>query len=181
MTTYEDVNNAWGGILLPPVTTKQCAPYFAKLVEKFGRSPDRIGRPSLPGWARRGRRVWASPKPQDTSKHRNGGRNGFPRMVHDASHHVFEWLHPTLLTHSHRHADLECEMIAYVLRKGWHLPPAPKPAPAKLTPTQERYVRLDRARASIKRWQSKQKRAETALRKLNARVRGLERALAISA
>jgi hypothetical protein len=181
LTSYDDVNNAWGGITLPPVTTKACAPYFAKLVEKFAKCEDRIGRPFVPGWARKGRRVWASPKAQDTSQHRAGGRNGLPRMIHDASHLIFEWKHPKKKTHCVPHAELEWQMIEYALRKGWHLPPAEKAKPIKPTAHQARWIKLDRTRAGIKRWESKAKRAETALRKLRRRAKALERHLAIEA
>src|SRR5215831_1746228 len=130
--TYDDVNGAWGGIKLPPITQAEAIPLFGKLIKKFGRHPDKL--PTRTYWARKGRRVWASPKERDTSVYANGGHNGLGRMIHDASHIVFEDHHPGLKTHSHVHATLELEMIRYAMRKGWHLPkakPEPEPKPGK--------------------------------------------------
>lgn len=54
-------------------------------------------------------------------------------------------------------------------------PPAPRKAkPAKRKPTYEE--RIAHTRALMARWESKAKRAATAMRKLQRRVRALERA-----
>lgn len=174
-TTYDDVNSAWGGVTVPPITQKESVPLFAKLIKKFGRHEDR-GTMVVPYWARKGRRVWASPKPQDTTRASNGGLPGLGRMIHDASHVVFEWRHPTFLTHSHRHAELEREMIQFVVTKGWHLPKPKKPKPAKVVPTAA--DKLARILAAEKRWTTKLKRADTALKKLARQRRYYERAQA---
>lgn len=162
LTTYDDVNSAWGGAALPPVTRVIAVAVHAKLVRKFG---GRDWRPT-----RRGRRCWAAPKGSDT---RHPRANGIPRMVHDASHYVFAKLHPTFLTHSAAHAKLEKQMIEHVLAKGWHLP---KPAKPKPTPEDRRALALARTEAAIKRWTTKAKRAATALKKLRAKQRRLHAA-----
>jgi len=172
--SYDDVNGAWGGITLPAVTLAETKPLFAKLIARFGKHPDKMPT-AAPYWARKGRRVWASTKPRDTRRYANGGHNGLGRMIHDASHIVFEDHHPNLKTHSHVHAALELAMIQYAMRKGWHLPkakPEPKPRPDK---SELRVLKLARTRASIERWEAKARRAENALRKLRRVEAGLAR------
>jgi hypothetical protein len=169
MASYDDVNSAWGPALpLPPVTGKDSAKLFGKLVKKFG------GRKiPVPWWAKSGRRVWAASKGTKTPL-----GTGLPRMVHDASHHVFSKLHPTMKTHSGRHAELELEMIKAVLEKGWHLPKAPPPKPSA---DEKVAAELAKVEGSIKRWTSKYRRAQTALRKLSAKQRNLQRRAAEAA
>jgi hypothetical protein len=168
--TYDDVNDAWGNIKLPPVTSAEVKPIFTKLLRKFGGKTMRA-----PWWSKRVNRAWAAPKGTNT---RYGPSKGLPRMVHDASHWVFEQKHGRKLkAHSARHATLELAMIQHVIAKGWHLPKPTKPEPAKPTPGEARSAKLDATRAAIRRWESKAKRAATALRKLKARERGLARHL----
>jgi hypothetical protein len=171
LTSYSDVNDAWGNVKLPPVTAAEAKPIFDKLLKKFGGKHLRG-----PWWSHRVNRAWAAPKGTDTQYARG---NGLPRMVHDASHWVFERRHGKrwFKAHSARHAALELEMIQHVLAKGWHLPKPVKAAPPKPSPVEARSAKLDATRASIKRWETKAKRAATALRKLRARERGLARAL----
>jgi len=171
---YDDVNGAWGGTILPPITQAETVPLFIKLITKFGKHPDKLAT-HVPYWGRKGRRVWASTTPCDTKRYANGGHNGLGRMIHDASHVVFEDHHPGKLTHSHVHAALELAMIQYAMRKGWHVPrPEPEPAP-KPSKAEARALKLQRTDASIARWEAKLRRAENALRKLRRRKAGLER------
>jgi len=161
LTTYDDVNNAWGGQPLPPITAERSRQVFGKLVRRFGGRKMR-----MPSWSRRLNRSWAAPKGTSTDRPR---LNGMPRMVHDASHWVYGRLHPTFKTHSAAHAALEKQMIECVLAEGWYLP---KVAP---TPTADEKIaaELAKAEASIKRWTTKAKRADTALRKLRRREKNL--------
>lgn len=156
LTTYDDVNNAWSGLSLPPITTAAAAPIFARLVRRFGVKKTKA---QLPRWARDGRRCWAAPKGTDTSRPR---ANGLPRLVHDASHYTFDKLHPTFKTHSAAHAELEKQMIEYVISSGMHLPKEVA-APSR---DEAVAVELAKVESRIKRWQTKAKRAATALRKL---------------
>jgi hypothetical protein len=158
--TYRDVNDEWR-TPLAPITGKASGKLFTKLVVKFG------GRKmSLPRFARRFNRSWADPK----GRHAGGPGPGLPRMVHDASHWVHEKLHPHAKTHCSPHAELERAMIQHVIAKGWHLPKA-KPAKAKPS-VDDKLALVD---AATKRWTTKAKRAATALRKLQAKRRRLER------
>jgi hypothetical protein len=79
-------------------------------------------------------------------------------MIHDASHYVFERRHPSARPHDGGHAALEREMVEYVARKGWAVPKAPK---LKARPSYAE--RLTHTRALMARWETKAKRADTAI------------------
>lgn len=162
--TYRDVNDAWGNIKLPPITEKEAHKVFDKLVTKFGGRKMR-----KPWWAGRPNTSWASPKEIDTTYTPMRYR-GLPAAVHDAGHWVHSKLHPIAKTHCHPHAALEKAMIEHVVAKGLHVPKRKAPK-AKATKAQ----RLAHAHALLKRWMTKKKRAETAIKKLNAKARRLER------
>lgn len=88
-------------------------------------------------------------------------------LVHDLSHYCFWQLHPHLTAHDWRHAHLERQLIEMVVSKGWldgKLRRQPKPKPDMRT------VRYHRALGRIKAWESKQRRAENALKKLRKTV-----------
>jgi hypothetical protein len=158
--TYEAVNAAWH-IALPPITAKQSAVVYRKLLAKFG---GRMMKPPL--YYFRTSRSWADPKGRPAG----GPGYGLPRVVHDASHWVHLRLHPKAKSHCAPHAALEKAMVEHVIAKGWHIPPAPK---AKAKPSREQ--RLAHARAALARWTTKKRRAETAIKKLTAKARRLER------
>lgn len=158
MATYNDVNNAWAPALpLPAITAKESAKFYLKLRRRFG-APYKGRRSITP------RRVWAAPKGTTTAL-----GTGWPRMVHDASHRVFGMLHPTFKTHSAAHADLELQMIGHVMAEGWLAPVV------KAAPTVDERITADLANvdARIKRWETKARRAATALRKLRAKQKRL--------
>lgn len=166
--TYRDVDDAWGDIKLPPITEAEAHKVFDKLVGKFGGKAMR-----KPWWASRMNRAWASTTPYDTAisqRHR-----GLAAAVHDAGHWVHKKLHPIAKTHCHPHAVLEKAMIEHVVAKGWHIP-KPKPAKkVKAKPTREE--RLAHAQLLLARWMAKKRRAETAIKKLERKRRGLSRAI----
>jgi hypothetical protein len=91
---------------------------------------------------------------------------GWRDFVHDLSHYLHGKKHPSETGHGWHHARIEKEMIDYVVRSGWldgKLKRAPKPKPNKVD---QRYQQtLD----GIARWETKLKRAQTALKKLRAR------------
>lgn len=106
----------------------------------------------------------------DTAKPFGSGRNvlkvnaehGWKQLVHGLSH-------ATGGGHSKGHARLEARMIREVLRRGWldgALKTEPKPEPSQADRDARRLAQIE---AGIARWQSKRKRAETALRKLERR------------
>jgi hypothetical protein len=119
---------------------------------------------------------------------------GWHRLIHDLSH----WLHGRVNVgnkpHDKTHARLELRMRKEALKRGWlggalaDRPPVPATAPetaqdalaiieAPKAPPSAREHRYERTIAGIKRWQAKEKRAKTALKKLVARRRYYERTL----
>lgn len=104
---------------------------------------------------------------------------GWREFIHDLSH-LFADRANGREGHSKFHAKFEAKLIREVIRRGWlegklkTKEAAPKPAP---TGDALRMQKVARADAAIKRWTTKAKRAETALRKLNRSRRALLRAL----
>lgn len=154
-------------ITYPPVTRKAILPYYQKLIRAFGKlaeMPVGIQEARTRNYTRdrrsAARRCWASTKPS------SGHGNGWGRMIHDASHEIFEVRHPRARPHDGGHATLEREMAAYVEARGWLVQTA-KPVTPKLDAT----AKLARIEAAIIRWNAKRKRAETALKKLHRKAK----------
>lgn len=154
--------------VLPPITKVAALKAYRRLVRAFGGTADipvgvleaRGGR-AIRDFRTAARTCWASSTP--TSSH----LKGWGRLIHDASHYVFERRHPSARPHDGGHAQLECQMAHYVAKHGLIDRLAPKPTLKRVSV--DRAVKLAQTDASIKRWQTKAKRAATALRKLNQR------------
>lgn len=112
-----------------------------------------------------------------TGQRYRGG--GWHEIVHSMSHYCANRLYSRKVRgHSSQHAFLEKQMIEKVVSSGWLDGALKRPdRPAKPKPD-VRLIRRDRVLARIKRWQARQKRAETELRKLRQRARYYEKALA---
>lgn len=117
------------------------------------------------------RRCWISTKPT------SGNDRGWGRLVHDVSHRIFARYYPSRRSHDPLHARYETDVAAYVVEQGW-LDGKLKPPP-KVKTRASTSVKLERVDAAIKRWTSKAKRAQTALSKLRAKRRRLEKASVI--
>jgi hypothetical protein len=103
---------------LPPIDRRASVKYAKKLVRHFGRiglgSPNQRWHADLARWGwTKGRRVWISSKP--TTDH----YKGWGRLIHDVSHLVFRYRHPSFKPHDGGHATLEREMAEYAVAKGW--------------------------------------------------------------
>lgn len=94
---------------------------------------------------------------------------GWRNLVHDYSHYIHRQLRPKDSPHSDSHRHLEKEMIAYVVGSGWldgKLKPKPRVArPAKPKPDPA-VVEHEKVLARLKAWETKAKRAATAIAKL---------------
>lgn len=103
---------------------------------------------------------------------------GWAELVHTLSHSFFLRKARGEKPHGYPHARLEKAMVEYVVAQGWldgKLQPKSRTGKVVLTAQQVRYQRtLD----SIARWESKQKRAENALKKLLAKKKYYERVIA---
>lgn len=162
--------------ILPPISRINALIVYKRLVTAFGRITDipvgvlerRNGRPITSGRTR-ARFGWASSKPT------TGSARGWGRIIHDASHYVFEQRHPSARPHDGGHAVLEREMAAYIgARPHWLV--AYGPPPAKRRPSYAE--RIQHTRYLMDKWERKGKRVQTAVRKLARRLRALERAQA---
>ena len=90
--------------------------------------------------------------------------HGWRGMVHSLSHTFHYRLRPNDSPHSDNHRSLEREMIGYVIERGW-LDGKLKPEPKAPKPTAAEQKRLH-VEALIKAWETKARRADTALKKL---------------
>jgi hypothetical protein len=154
---------------LPAVTMKQAAAAARKIYRKFGavsmgpvtqRNPIKFP-------TRYPRRCWAATKPT------TGHRSGWGRMVHDIAHDIHRKRAPGLRPHHNLHARLEVQIAAYVVEAKLIEAVQPKP---KATPAPD--AKLAKIEAAIKRWTTKQKRATTALRKLERKRKALLKVIA---
>lgn len=101
---------------------------------------------------------------------------GWHEIVHSMSHLCCARLFPKAKGHGPQHAFLEREMIEHVVKSGWldgKLRRPEKPAPTKADKTAAKDAAIE---ASIKRWETKRKRAETALKKLRKKRARLTKA-----
>jgi len=171
---YESINDRH----YPPVTRAAILPHYLRLVRIFGALSDipvgvaeaRGARP-IRSNRTRARTCWASTKPT------TGHGKGWGRMIHDASHYVFEKRHPSARPHDGGHSRLEREMADYVATVGWIERAEAIKRAAKVKHGRPSYAeRIEHTRALMARWERKAKRAGTALRKLKRRIRALERA-----
>lgn len=98
--------------------------------------------------------------------------DGWHELVHSMSHYASARLYPNAAGHGTQHAFLEKEMINLVVSSGWldgKLRRARKPKPAKADSIHNQIL------LSLKKWRSKAKRAETAIKKLERRRKYYEK------
>ena len=101
--------------------------------------------------------------------------DGWHTLVHIVSHYACPGVHGA------DHARCEMAMIKEVIKRGWltgalatpEEPPAPPPSL-----NAARIEKMQRIEARIARWESKKKRAETALKKLRKSLKYYERLVA---
>lgn len=99
---------------------------------------------------------------------------GWLSICHDIAHWAGQRLYPTAKPHDHRTAFIERKLAEHVVKSGWldgKLKRRPKEKPP-VDKVAERAARID---AGIKRWDSKRRRAENALRKLKRQQKRLQK------
>lgn len=171
---YAEINAVWESPK-PPIGRVEANAAARELYRVFGRKEDASAVQRFPlRW--RGpkdvRHCWLSPKPT------TGHHKGWGRLVHDISHIVFRYRHPTFRPHDYGHAHLELDIAQYVMKAGWLEGKLRPPVKPKLTTQEKRQQRLQQLDRSLARWTTKAKRAQTALRKLRTKRRELERLIA---
>jgi hypothetical protein len=153
---------------LPAITRDEAERAARRLFRAFGGV--NLGGPNMVRPARLRyavRRCWISTKPT------TGHHKGWGRLIHDVSHDIHRVRHPTARAHDNGHHVIERELAMYVAARDWLAGGLKPPAPAKATPD-DRLAHLD---ALTARWETKAKRAATALRKLKRKRAALVRRL----
>lgn len=157
---YTLTNRAWGREVLPPCTRTEAERAVNKLWRRFtGSRARRVIRP-----------IWVSLR--ETSS----DARGWHRLVHDVSHRIYRRDYPNrsaFADHTIHHANLEREMIEYVVAQGWLEGKLKPPVKAKLDTHSKRANRYILTVEAIARWERKEKLAKTYLKKLRARARRL--------
>jgi hypothetical protein len=172
MTTYREVNAAW------PTETPVPTPHEAmsgvkRLLRRAHRLAVEDG--ALPKGTRlrryrfkttSGRRVtWPRRGVWYVNPNENRRAGGWPEIVHSVSHWAQRHYWPNEDPHGPRHVWIEKVLADYAI-KNFLDGQLKRPEKAKPDPAD---IRRERVQTAIKRWQSKLRRAETALRKLRKR------------
>lgn len=172
---YALTNGQWPDSI-PSITIDEALKAARRLVRHFGKATTRG-----PGLRRVDMAAPTTIRPVWACSGRAGSTDqlarGWRRLVHDIAHRVHRYRYPKRRPHDPLHERLEAEMTAYVLAKGWlggELRPASKPAPSI---DDKRAQKLASVRARLKRWETKAKRAATAIKKLKATERRLAAAV----
>jgi hypothetical protein len=159
---YERVNATWPKDV-PALSAAEAIRAGRKLY-RFGmrrtfKGPVRVTSGNRYTWIRRGEMLV---NPQ----------HGWHGLVHLLSHYCHRRLKPEEMPHGRVHAQLEIRMIKEVLRRNWldgKLRSQPKPPKPALDP-------LVRLLARRKAWATRSKRAANALRKIDKKIKRLQRA-----
>lgn len=171
---YANVNAAWPEEV--PVPTPQEALSGARRLVRLALT---LGPPGKPRHRFRGsfkltsgnRHTWTRRGVFYVNPNKSGWRfRGWEAIVHDVSHWAGRRLYPGANPHDARVAFIERKLAEHVVSSGW-LDGKLKRKPREEKPQSDpREVKLQRVLARIKSWERKQRRAQTALRKL-ARTR----------
>lgn len=162
---YRRVNAAWPAVV-PPLTDDEAIRAGRKLF-RFAKGYTFRGDVVVTSgrrytWVRNGT-MYVNPS------------HGWRDLVHFLSHYCVPGKHGA------EHARAELRMIKQVIRRGWldgRLKTAPKPEPPPPSLNEARVEKMQRIEQRIARWESKRKRAETALKKLRKSRRYYERLVA---
>jgi hypothetical protein len=100
---------------------------------------------------------------------------------HDLVHVLSHWCDYVVNgsgSHDAHHARLELKMIKQVIRRGWlegKLKREKQWVDPRVIKGNAALDKLERQRALLKKWETKKKRAETAIRKLTRQIKAAER------
>ena len=162
------INSKWPEGMKPPSPKEAIT--GAKRLYRFAMKRPRKGEVKLTSG---NRYTWISGRVMLVNPNRNSWHTtdgGWREIVHSLSHVCNYWLNPKDRPHSHRQLRLEASMCQYVLEHGFlegKLKRKSKPKPTKL---EQHQVELEKVDAIIKKWESKKRRANTALKKWRAKL-----------
>lgn len=160
---YAKVDDVWNAARpVPPCTHEEAERAARRIYRAFGHK--KHGGPNARTARFNGevRKCWITPKTDA------GLAKGWERLVHDIGHRIFAARHPTFRPHAGGHDALERDIAAYVVAQGFLAGKLRRDKPkGRAAPD----AKLDAIRARIARWESKARRAETALKKLRRQER----------
>lgn len=175
--SYEKVNALWpegtkDGRMLKP--TPQEAISAARRLYRFVLKKKWTGKIKVTSGNRysyiRGGVMYVNPDWRGSGNWHEGG--GWHELVHMLSHSFAQRKYPNASGHGSLHAEVEYDMTEYVVKSGWLLGKLKRPEKASIDPKLAKRESVERR---LKAWETKRKRAETALRKLRAQQRRYER------
>lgn len=169
---YHSVHSKWPDVL-PALDGDEAVSAAKRIYRKFRGRPWR-GRWKVTSgnrytYAPRGT-FFVNPNRTDMAP---GHEPGWPDLAHMMSHAIFRELKPHLRPHDRRHEYLERDITNYIIEQGWldgKLKRKPKAAPKPVTE-----VRYAAVLTKLAKWNTKLKRAQTAIRKLQKQKRYYER------
>lgn len=184
MADYTAANEPWPKVL-PYITREEAERAATKLCRKFGKWEDRSETVKMDASRRRdylpagkGARIfkpWICLSGDPSTVYR-----GWRRLVHSLSHRIYHYRYPyERRGHARFHHTLEAEMVAFVLSTDWlqgGLKPKAKAAPSI---DEKKVAKFNALQARIARWESKQRRAENALKKLRRSIKRMESSHAV--
>lgn len=143
------------------IATKVCRKFWPRCSSGYVFPPSRV------------RRVWLSSEATTA----DNITKGLGRLIHDLSHDVFDATYrSSRRAHDPLHARYETDIAAFVARSGWlKRVCTPKRDKPKATLEEKRAARAQRYTVALARWQSKAKRAATAIRKYERALKRLAR------
>ena len=173
---YQECNNTLPDNV-PYITKEECKKAFTSLAKRFGKKKVRHSykdewvkrKMPIKFYSKNPRRCWVC-----LSGDSNKLSKGWRRLIHDVSHMVHTFIRPRLPNHCFQQAELELDMIKYVLDKGW-LNGTLKPNVVILSKDEKRIKKIDGYKILIKKWQTKSKHANTFIKKYSKKIKYYER------
>ena len=153
---YISVDAQWPEVV-PPCSRIEAERAARMLYRKFGGV--HLGSPNMAGPARfhRVRSCWVTRSPSTLYR-------GWQRLAHDVSHAIFRKRHPSFRPHDGGHATLEREIAEHIVKAGWLSGSLQPVSLVKRATVADKVAHVD---GLIAKWETKAKRAATALRKLH--------------
>lgn len=164
---YNNVNELWIAVAPPAITAHEAERAARALYRKFGRKGEYPLQRATAKF-RELRRVWV------TKSNTLDGSRGWPRLVHDIAHRIHDARYRgSRRPHDPLHAKFEYEIAEYVVNETDWLRGTLASAP--MDPAKLSEKKLASVQASLKRWASKLRRAQNAIKKLERRRARLSR------
>lgn len=123
------------------------------------------------------RYTWVRRRIMSVNPKRRGAwepKAGWPDIVHLLAHYCHRTKYPNHRPHHYSELEIEADLTRYAVENGFHLGRLKRDKEPKAKPD-KRATKLQSAQEALKRWKTKQKRAETAIRKYRQKIRYYEK------